>query len=1696
MRHSKFLIGAGGLAVLLALLVSGAVLAESEPPPEAPADSEPVPAVIEPAPAADEEAGAPTADDPLGEVPAAPQESAPSTGDPVGEAPPAEQAAAQDAAEGTSEGGLPLEGAPEELPPDGVAEETLPAAEETPADEITEPVESGQPISEGEEEPKLTLVDGSGEPLDMASQPAGDPRWYVASTLTWYSSVSDPALCYPGTVVGVTCFISPTPIQNAIDTIAADASKTPTNGFIIVEYGSYPDVVTINGGLHPNLINLKGMTGEADMLSGAYPTLTKSLTLINLTNGFTLDGFTIKGGVTIQDIQDSSGQFVIEDVTANLVMTDVNASGTGGVGITVVNHNGTVTLTRVTASGNKGHGASISNTLGTGGVTVRNSKFEDNNNNPAAEQTIGLQITSRGPILLNGVSASRNEGDGIQIFNFSSSVTIKNTTAANNDTTAGFPSGRGIHISSNVGKGAVLLENVQASGNKDSYGIYISVPGSVTVKDTSSNDNLYDGLNINNTAGSGGVRISNSDFSQNGASDIYYGLAILSHGTVTLESVSASDNTRDGAFIDNCDYDPLLSKCRGAGSVLVTSPTTGGSLAANRFIHNSSSGLYITSGKAVSVYNVLAENNALSGVWIHHEYSVSPVSVKVTLPATDYDNFSNQFNGNGQFGLQIEGNGVINVERFYAQGNTLDGLYLQNYNAVGTPGITVSNGRAEANLNSGITLDSRGNITVTNVSAVDHANLSGYGLRIGYWKSEGNVIIQASPGQLSEFSRNHDNGLFVFTTGSIRVQGIAASGNGKENGHLHNAGSLAYPGVTVLNSHFEGSTGSGGLYIWSRGAVQVSRSSASGNNSYGAHIGNNSGTYGINISQSAFHDNGSSYGLGVYSRGAVVLVNVQASGNDDKGVTIDNCIWSVDHCLGVSGVSITAASSQRNEFNHNGSMGLEIKSGGSVTLGNFSAVGNQSYGVYIMNDYLPSSGNVIVSGYPANPNQVAANGSITSAPDGLYIQSRGAVAVSQTRAEENWGYGIYILNYNTDVPQNVTLSDCQTNQNGKYGVYVLSKGQVLVSGVEASHNSVFEGYLTSPGYGTVYEFLVDAGLQMDKWWFHDQGTVTITLDSTDFDPYLELRDKDGTLLYFDDNSGGGSSAQIVTGALSLDDYVIHVIDAHSAAGGRYTLTVSLYGYTFDYTSDGVNIDNTYGSAGVTVKPNRAGVGVIADDNYGEGLSIKTNGPIAVKQVSAVGNCYTNVNLLNGFASTPQKVNASQVYTADGYSFGIIIASAGEVLLSGGSALGNRETGVNINGENLPVTVANMDIRNNQSSDGLIVTAKGTITLSGVIASGQTAHGASLQNSLGSGDVILSGSNNQFNDNGGYGLHIYTAGNVTLSNFQANRNGQDGVYVYNDLATKSLTISNTLARGLNQVDGNGLKGVNIRITGSVNISRLAAIGNAQENLYIDNRMSGEPGTVSVSNALLNSSLIMYGLRISSNGAVTLNNISVEYNKGDGAHIDNDDMPTATPVTVIRSRANNNQGSGMVIYSTGNVELNSVQACFNTNKGVEVDNDAGSGTLLVRGVYGDNRFNGNSFDGLSVNAGGAITLDRIKAMDNDSNGIVISHQAGKSGDVISTRLTLWHNGYDGLNLDVNGGVNLATVNAMGNGWLGNYDGLHVITDGSDLSIANSVFVGNTGNGIDCQLNGGLYYLVGEVLYYGNDINGDGDADIYYH
>ncbi|MDP2989115.1 MAG: right-handed parallel beta-helix repeat-containing protein, partial [Kiritimatiellota bacterium] len=482
------------VSLLAALLISGTAFAEGEVP-QPPAAEEPT--ALPEEPAAVVEAALPAEAAPAEAAPAA--ETPPAAEAPVVEAVPVEEAPVVDAAQ--------AEAAP--------APEALEAA---PEEAVVEPALEAQPA----EQPAIQLVDASGQALDSASQTSadllasGDPYYYSGGKkFSFYAGVGaceEPQNCWDGL---------DNPIQTAINHFK-DYASDPEDGLIHVEKATYSGAVTIDGGLPGHLGSLTGLIGE--LKDGLYPTINNTLTISNMTNGFTLTGFNITGGVFIYT---SSGQFVIDAVTAPLTMTNVHANGKTGNGISVYNHKGNVTMTNVTTSNNSGggSGAVIKNRRG-GNVTVNGSTFSGND-------TYGINIDTNGAVTLNNVKANGNGSFGILAVSLLSSVNI-NGAVANHNVDYGLAiASRGVTIRNVVARfnhhgtfgnglavtllgGTALLENVVASDN-EMYGvIFNSNPGivaAVTLRNVTASNNTLVGIGVCNE---GAVTVTNSITDNNG----------------------------------------------------------------------------------------------------------------------------------------------------------------------------------------------------------------------------------------------------------------------------------------------------------------------------------------------------------------------------------------------------------------------------------------------------------------------------------------------------------------------------------------------------------------------------------------------------------------------------------------------------------------------------------------------------------------------------------------------------------------------------------------------------------------------------------------------------------------------------------------------------------------------------------------------------------------------------------------------------------------------------------------------------------------------------------------------------------------------------------------------------------------------------------------------------------------------------
>jgi hypothetical protein len=183
-----------------------------------------------------------------------------------------------------------------------------------------------------------------------------------------------------------------------------------------------------------------------------------------------------------------------------------------------------------------------------------------------------------------------------------------------------------------------------------------------------------------------------------------------------------------------------------------------------------------------------------------------------------------------------------------------------------------------------------------------------------------------------------------------------------------------------------------------------------------------------------------------------------------------------------------------------------------------------------------------------------------------------------------------------------------------------------------------------------------------------------------------------------------------------------------------------------------------------------------------------------------------------------------------------------------------------------------------------------------------------------------------------------------------------------------------------------------------------------------------------------------------------------------------------------------GIGLNVATNGDVLLDSMIAT-NNSTGVQIVNTTGSdATVKVLNTYSGNVFSDNSQYGLLIASNGYVSLTGITANNNGLDGIKVT----TAGDLLLRNAVCYRNAGSGLNAAADGGATLSSVKAANNGLTANGDGLYIeVADGSQISIAYSVVTGNYGSGI--EVSGDATPTLTKTSYYGNDINGSGDANL---
>lgn len=482
-------------------------------------------------------------------------------------------------------------------------------------------------------------------------------------------------------------------------------------------------------GLHivsSGAITLKGLTANSNGDQGVY---IDNRGALSKPQPVTLSGTnTINGNDNTGLVVYSYGKVSLNNVTAN----ENGLVDSGGMGIFIDNRAlsaspaGSVLVTRQpviftgnnTFNGNYGYGAFI---YSVGDVTLTNIIAQNNGTAPASlvdgvhiENQIawfpngGIEKQYAAKVTLNGFGIFEGNGDeGLQIFS-RGAITLNNITANNNVDVGLYIDNRIINTIS--ARQPITLKGLNTFNNNAGGGTILYSFGAVALSNVTAIGNLLTGttgngvgVHIDNdwawspngvpTSYAANVTLSGTGYFEDNAGD---GLRIISRGIISLASVTANDNTGDGAHIEN------------SGDLVPQNVTISG---VNNFNGNGGDGLFVQSDGKITISNLNAIGNTGNGAWLDN-FTSAKVGKFMGVTLTGVSSF--QLN-QGANGLYIDSDGIVVLSNINADNNTANGVQIDT-----TKALTIMCANAYSNGGTGFLLDADGLMTLKGVYAYDN----------------------------------------------------------------------------------------------------------------------------------------------------------------------------------------------------------------------------------------------------------------------------------------------------------------------------------------------------------------------------------------------------------------------------------------------------------------------------------------------------------------------------------------------------------------------------------------------------------------------------------------------------------------------------------------------------------------------------------------------------------------------------------------------------------------------------------------------------------------------------------------------------------------------------------------------------------------------------------------------------------------
>jgi hypothetical protein len=1423
-----------------------------------------------------------------------------------------------------------------------------------------------------------------------------------------------------------------------------------------------------------------------------------------------------KGNVTLNHIlasYASTGDGINVDATwGSGTVSLLNTLGTNEVygseeyGI-MVNSNGAITINQIDANSTHNTGIYLSNASGTGAITLKNASANYNNIDNITNASVYLN--SKGAISISNLYAYYGYGYGVWVSNVGATsavpVSISDSYIYHNDND-------GLDVFS---KGTITLTKVATYANNDGAGepFYMG------------------GVYLENSTGTGGVTITSST-----SNDSYNGWTILSKGVVTINDIQAVGNTQQGLTIAN-------------NGATTTSPAV--TLKLGSIHSNGSIGLEIDSKGLITLTSTSVYSNNASSLCtqcnaiINNSFGTGGVTFTGTADQYNYFAYGTLSNG-----VTITTNGPVNLNYVQVYSNPVYGLVIDN---AGTGTVTVSNVYATDNTYSGIYITAKGTVTIYNPEVENNDSSEG-GIYVNNTAGTGNVVVARSGTKCNTYStlcsiyQNENGGfgygVYILSKGSVTLSYLDISDSPQAGVYIDNT--LGTGSVTLTGVYANYMTAGPGINITSNGAVTLTDIEATHNPTYGIEIDNHN-TLGkaVTITRANTGTNGAD-GINILSAGAVTLAGIDSSANTgaSRGLTVDN------H-YGTGGITITYSGTITNYFSNNPGVGIYLVTLGPIVINKAEVYHNTGTNVYLNNGsstgaitmntvnasnsvsgggiYINTGGSVSLSNITTYSNQggrgldISAAGPVAIATvtssnnqgDGIHVTTNGAITITNPIVEYNvtTGYGVYLNNSSgtggvtvqrsgTQCAQYYPYCSIYQNRNGASGegLYILSNGTVTVGYVNIMYSPQNGLWINnSTGSGNVVLTSVRADYVDNQFGIHvvSYGTVTMT--------DIEANYTGNNGIYIDNSAVIGKAVSITRAETTYDNNTgVYILSA-----GPVTLAGMESSYNTG-VSDGIDVDNHWGTGGITLTYSGAVKNNIYSNTGGYGLYFTTLGPIVINQATVSSSGFPNIFLNNPSSTGAVTLNTVNASSSSG-GYGVYITTKGNVSVTNLQSYSNWNTELYIDNTSGTgtVTIVNSALSSNDTGDGIRVNSKGAITVTNTAStSNSSGYAGYFDNStatVGTPGITIQNSGSLINDfmYSKYGLAIYTKGPVVVTNTNSEgTNTGSSLYIDNTYGTTPSPVTLTKVSAISYNSA----GIMISSHGPVTGTNISGDGDdTSYGIYIDNcywdgvllACTGS-GNVTLNTVTANNSGV--GLYVDTTGAIAITNLTASNNWSSsltswGAYLNNSFSTTNAPVSVLKALTSYNDANGIYIDTKGLVTLDGITAEFNNSDntagvdGVYVDNSSGTANVVVSALKGPNTFN-NTYngDGLHIDTSGTITITKATANNNSRAGLYLyTYGTGKA--ITLNTITTNHNGNQGIFAQATAASTFSYVKAYDNGYTG-YNGIEVNTSGTNFTLASSYLSGNGYNGLNVTSAPGIVYVKG-CFYYGNGRTGGSDS-----